>query len=102
MTWGRLIRGRGPSRCLLEDLVLLLVPHLGGDPLESGLGGGVPADLVPFRDGGPQPAVQRYRRGVPDGGPAELAAPAAARELWPDPDGDVDHVVVLRGARDAG
>src|SRR3954469_23743533 len=84
---------------LLEDLVQLVVPLPGADGGESVLTCGWPADLVPFRHGRPEPAVQGHRGGVANRCPAQFGTPAATGELWSDPDRHIDDIVVLRCAR---
>ena len=74
---------------LLEDDVLAAGEGQGAGAGEAGLLGDVEADGVPIRDGGAQPAVERHRPGVGDGGAAEFGAPALAGQVGPDADGDV-------------
>src|SRR5260370_23609204 len=76
---------------LFEDEGPVAAEGQGAGADEAGLLGDVQADGVPFRDGGPQPAVEGDGPGVGDGGAAEVYAPAPAGQVGPDADGDVEH-----------
>ena len=98
----RRVLGLSGYRRLLEDDVLAAGQGQRAGAGEAGLLGDVQADGVPIRDGGAQPAVERHRPGVGDGGAAEFGAPALAGQVGSDADGDVQDGGVAGLARRAG